>query len=98
MDGKHFVLPEEDTWPEVGDVYMFYASVRRDGELLVNHNFKLADSKKSSALTPQAVQNEQKAIAKSPAYQEMAGACENEIPYERERFTVPAELLEAPTN
>jgi hypothetical protein len=32
----------------------------------------------------------------SSAFQAIAEACENEIPYEREHFTPPADLLEAP--
>lgn len=94
IDGKVRIVAEEDTWPEAGDVYMFYASVRKDGNLLVNHNFKLADSKKSSTPTPQAAQSEQKAIANSSTYQEMVAACKNEVPFERERFTAAPELLE----
>ena len=108
MDGKYLILQEGDFLPEAGDVCIFYVSAQKDGSLLLpgkNFSIKLTASKLIDKLTQtmtdtqlqQAVQAELKAIAALPVYQELVKACKNEIPYERERFTAPAELLEAAT-
>jgi hypothetical protein len=107
-DGKRIFLQADDFLPEEGDVCMFFATAWEDGTLRLlgkGGNIKLTASKLIDKLTQtmtdtqlqQAVQAELKAIAALPVYQEMVKACKNEIPYERERFTAPAELLEAAT-
>jgi hypothetical protein len=107
MDGKYITLQEEDFLPEAGQVYMFYANAWEDGTLRIlgkGGNVQLAESRPAqqttgqgnSALVQQAAQNERNSVAQSPLYQELVEACENEIPYQRERFTAPAALLEAP--
>lgn len=105
MDGKHLILGEGDFMPQEGDVCVFFISVQADGTLLLpgkNFSVKVMESsltekaiqKMSVAQVQQESQDEKKEIMKSGVYQKMLAACENEIPYERERYTVPAELIE----
>lgn len=104
MDGKHLILGEGDFMPEEGDVCVFFISVQEDGTLLLpgkNFSVKIMESsltekanqKKSLTQVQQEAQNERMEIMKSDVYQEMSAACENETPYERERYKVPQELI-----
>lgn len=105
MDGKHLILGEGDFMPQEGDVCVFFISVQADGTLLLpgkNFSVKVMESsltekaiqKMSVAQVQQESQDEKKEIMKSGVYQKMLAACENEIPYEREWYTVSAELIE----
>jgi hypothetical protein len=105
MDGQYVSVMEDDFLPEVGDVCVFYANAWDDGTLRIigkEGNVKLLDSKltakstlrKSSAQINQIAQSELQEVKDSSAYQEIVEACENEIPYERVRFTAPAKFLE----
>jgi hypothetical protein len=107
MDGKYISIEEDDFLPSAGDVCVFYATAEEDGSLHIlgkNGNIKLAESKlknntigvQSAEQEPQSAQTALNSVAQSPLYQELVEACENEIPYQRERFTAPAALLEAP--
>ncbi|MDR1630021.1 MAG: hypothetical protein LBS36_07405 [Oscillospiraceae bacterium] len=104
-DRQYLILAEGDFMPEEGDVCAFFVSAKQDGTLSIsgkNGNIKIAKSsltekavqKMSSEQMRQATQNELEEIKGSSVYQTMAVACENEIPFERERHTVPMELLE----
>lgn len=104
MDGKRLILGEGDFMPKEGEVCVFFISVQEDGTLLLpgkNFSIKIMESsltkkavqKKSLAQVQQESQNEMQQITKSDVYQEMLAACKNEIPYERERYTAPAELI-----
>lgn len=105
MDGKHFLVAEDDPMPEIGDVCIFYASADENGGLYGNKNVKITNSKltekavrkMSSAQVQQAAAAELETIEDSSVYQELVDACENEVPFERERYTAPAEYLEATT-
>lgn len=105
MDGKHLILGEGDFMPKKGDVCVFFISVQEDGTLLLpgkNFSVKIMESslteqaiqKKSFTQVQQEAENERMEIVKSDVYQKMLAACKNEIPYERERYAVPAELIE----
>jgi len=102
MNGKHFILGDGGSMPEVGDVLIIYASAGEDGDLLINGNEKIMESKltekavqkKNSVQIQQAAQAELNSIENSPVYQSILEACENEVPHERDRYTAPAELLE----
>jgi hypothetical protein len=94
--------------PDVGDVCVFHVSTQEDDSLLLpgkNFTRKLLDSKltakstlrKSSAQINQIAQSELQEVKDSSSYQEIVEACENEIPYERVRFTAPAKFLEPTT-
>ena len=105
LDGIYLVLEEGDFLPDVGDVSVFFVSAQPDGVLLLpgkGFTIKLTDSKlsekavkkMSSAQVQQAEREEINAIEASPIYQSIVEACENAVPFERERFTAPAEFLE----
>ena len=102
-NGKTIVLEENDFLPKKGAIYVFYVSADEDGKLrilgkggnITLPNMALTDN--GGNKSPVVRQSELAKIEASPIYQELVEACENEIPFERERFTVPAELLETTT-
>jgi hypothetical protein len=102
INGKSLVLEEGDFLPEAGDVCVFFVSAQKDGTLLLpgkSFTVKVTElaAKQSPAFVQQAQQAEIESIEASPIYQQMVEACENEISFDRQRYTAAPELLEPTT-
>ena len=85
-DGKSMSLCPGDFLPEEGQTLILYVHVRDDGTLEIftgKNNPKLLDAADAGA--------DYKAL---DVYRTAVDACANEVPFERERFTAPAEYLD----
>lgn len=78
--GKVIIAGSDDYFPKEGDICAFFASVQEDGTLMLQAH-KTSNTKLSESV------NELTEIKESELYKEIVSACENETPFERDRFT-----------
>lgn len=99
-DGKYLFLDDGDFILKTGDICIFFATVREDGTLYIQgkeFNLKLDEVTYNQTYTKNNISKIKdllEEIKKSEIYQEILKSYENEIVFERERFTVSEEYTQ----
>lgn len=97
-NGKYLFLEIGDFLPEAGDICIFFSTVDENGNLYIEgkaFNFKLLNFNNSTKTINESMEkiiNEKlKQIREMDIYKEVVSGFENEIEFQRERFSVLAE-------
>ena len=99
-DGKYLFLEDGDFILKTGDICIFFATVREDGTLYIQgkeFNLKLDEVAYNQTYTKNNISKMEdllEEIKKSEIYQEIRKSYENEIVFERERFTISEEYTQ----
>ena len=99
-DGKYLFLEDGDFILKTGDICIFFATVREDGTLYIQgkeFNLKLDEVAYNQTYTKNNISKMEdllEEIQKSEIYQEIRKSYENEIVFERERFTISEEYTQ----
>lgn len=99
-DGKYLFLEDGDFILKTGDICIFFATVREDGTLYIQgkeFNLKLDEVAYNQTYTKNNISKMEdllEEIKKSELYQEICKSYENEIVFERERFTISEEYTQ----
>ena len=99
-DGKYLFLDDGDFILKTGDICIFFATVREDGTLYIQgkeFNLKLDEVAYNQTYTKNNISKMEdllEEIKKSEIYQEIRKSYENEIVFERERFTISEEYTQ----
>lgn len=99
-EGKYLFLEDGDFILKTGDICIFFATVREDGTLYIQgkeFNLKLDEVAYNQTYTKNNISKMEdllEEIKKSEIYQEIRKSYENEIVFERERFTISEEYTQ----